>query len=74
MSTPDRHAMENGTGKLPHQVRMDGVNGTATAQRDHSRQQSHSRQHHQSDLKTVGEFALHHLFNAVIIYLLCGVV
>lgn len=66
-TTTDRHAMENGTSKLSHQVRMDHVNSTTRApQQDHSRQQSYSRHQPQSDLKTVGEYALHHLFNAVI--------
>ncbi|KAI9797400.1 MAG: Cell morphogenesis protein PAG1 [Candelina submexicana] len=41
------------------------------ARRDHSHHNSHSRHHHhhhhhQPELKTVGEFALHHLFNSFV--------
>lgn len=35
--------------------------------RAHSHQRSHSRQHHQEQ-KTVGEYALHHLFTSVCLY------
>ncbi|KAI9795647.1 MAG: Cell morphogenesis protein PAG1 [Piccolia ochrophora] len=35
------------------------------ARRDHGHVHSLSRHHHQPELKTVGEFALHHLFNSV---------
>ena len=35
------------------------------ARREHSHHRGHSKHHHPQELKTVGEFALHHLFNSV---------
>lgn len=35
------------------------------ARREHSHHRGHSKHHHSQELKTVGEFALHHLFNSV---------
>ena len=35
------------------------------AHREHSHHRGHSKHHHPQELKTVGEFALHHLFNSV---------
>ncbi|KAI9829877.1 MAG: hypothetical protein M1819_005975 [Sarea resinae] len=36
------------------------------SRRDYSRNHSQSRHHHQPELKTVGEYALHHLFNSFV--------
>lgn len=43
---------------------MDRTHSTK-ARRDHSHHRGHSKHHHPQELKTVGEFALHHLFNSV---------
>lgn len=40
------------------------INSSGKLRREHSHSRSHSKHHH-ADTKSVGEYALHHLFNAV---------
>lgn len=64
MLSADGDGKETGAGQVPQQhMKMERVQSTKV-RRDHSRQHSHSR-HQQAELKTVGEYALHHLFNSV---------
>ncbi|KAI9721918.1 MAG: hypothetical protein M1812_001874 [Candelaria pacifica] len=55
----------NGAGSDTSNMRRLERKHSGKGRRDHGHHNSHSR-HHQPELKTVGEFALHHLFNAFV--------
>ncbi|KZF23140.1 hypothetical protein L228DRAFT_228990 [Xylona heveae TC161] len=49
----------------PGQKRLERMQ-SGRSRREDGRNQSHSRHHHPQELKTVGEYALHHLFNSFV--------
>ncbi|KAI9801765.1 MAG: hypothetical protein M1825_003137 [Sarcosagium campestre] len=64
-STPgsDRNASDHSGSSNPPQRRLERMH-SGKMRRDHSHHHSHSRLH--PETKTVGEFALHHLFNSFV--------
>ncbi|KAI9821797.1 MAG: Cell morphogenesis protein PAG1 [Pycnora praestabilis] len=63
-TTPTLHGSEASVGTVSHK-RMERMH-SGKIRRDHSHNPSHPRHHHQQELKSVGEYALHHLFNAFV--------
>lgn len=60
----DRDAPDSSNGVLT-QRRLERMH-SSKVRREHGHHHSHSKpHHHQQELKTVGEYALHHLFNSV---------
>ncbi|KAF1985066.1 hypothetical protein K402DRAFT_405534 [Aulographum hederae CBS 113979] len=57
-------SMQNTNQRRPERM----LSNRSKKERGHEHQRSHSRMHHhhQQELKTVGEYALHHLFNAFV--------
>ena len=63
LSTIQDNDIANGMNGSPVSVAHKRINSGGTSRRDRSHSRSHSKHH--SESKTVGEYALHHLFNSV---------
>ena len=66
-SAGDRDVFDTNA-SLPTQKRVDRAH-SSKVRRGHNHQRAHSRQH-QQEQRTVGEYALHHLFNSVSFHIL----